>query len=75
MNKTQELNNAIDFLRYQIASLKSCKRDEIENEWRLVVNAINSVKELQVKGTSAKVNERAANMMQQALDVMNRRSL
>lgn len=74
MSKTAELANAINYLRYQIASLKSAKRGEIANEWRLVVDAINNVKSLQQAGSTPALDARAAAMIGEAFDVKARKA-
>lgn len=75
MTHTATLTNAINYLRYQIASLKSAKGDfEVANEWRLVVDAINAVKALQMVRSTAALDARAAAMIGEAFDVKARRA-
>jgi len=64
------LNNELTTLRSDIASLVSCKACEVENEARLVVNQINVVKAAQANRIA---NERTANMIGRAMDVIAQR--
>lgn len=65
------LTNEINFLRSAIASLKSAKHNEIANETRIVINAINAVKDAQavVRATSPVV-ARAVNMIGNAIEII-----
>lgn len=64
------LNNELNALRAAIASLVGCKACEVEGEARLVVNQINAVKAAQA-GRIA--NDRTANMIGRAMDVIAER--
>lgn len=72
MTKRAELNNAVDYLRYQIGSLKSCKRSEVENEARLVIDAMNAVKAVQ-PGVGGKALDRALNWIDQGMCIVRQR--
>lgn len=77
MTRTEKnLTNDINFLRSALSSLKSCKRDEISNEKRILVNAINAVKLAQIEaGTASTFNDRAVNMIGEAMKVMQERTI
>lgn len=72
MTKAAKLNNATNYLRHQVGSLKSCKRNEIANEKRLLIDAMNDVKACQadVKGRAF---ARSVEMLGTAMDVMAQR--
>lgn len=73
MTKTAALNNAVNFLRYMVASLKSARDGEIANEARLVVDAINGVKAQQALCTNRVANDRAVNMIGEAMNIIAQR--
>ena len=70
MTNTKHLNAAIDALRYTVTSLNGCKAVEVNNEARLVADAINNVKSVQFNASPAAI-ARAVKMIGYAIDALS----
>jgi ABC-type uncharacterized transport system ATPase subunit len=64
----QALNDRLDGLRDTMASLRSCKRHERENEKMILARVMKEIMMMELENEDPSINDRRVRLMEQAVE-------